>query len=47
MWINYAMFVVEWQGDFNTGLADVEFFELRTGGRIDGQPIKALEPSTY
>ena len=43
-WVNSASFLIEWQGDFNTGKAQFEFFQITTGGRIDGQPITALLP---
>ncbi|EHK25851.1 uncharacterized protein TRIVIDRAFT_32329 [Trichoderma virens Gv29-8] len=43
-WVNSASFLIEWQGDFNTGKAQFEFFQITTGGRVDGQPITALLP---
>ncbi|KAL6786383.1 hypothetical protein J3E68DRAFT_432936 [Trichoderma sp. SZMC 28012] len=43
-WVNSATFLIEWQGDFNTGKAQFEFFQITTGGRLDGQPITALLP---
>ncbi|KAL7949258.1 hypothetical protein V8C42DRAFT_361839 [Trichoderma barbatum] len=43
-WVNSATFLIEWQGDFNTGKAQFEFFQIATSGRVDGQPITALLP---
>ncbi|KAH8654202.1 hypothetical protein BGZ61DRAFT_524296 [Ilyonectria robusta] len=43
-WINYEMFIAEWQADFQTGTAEIEIFSITTGGRKDGKPIKALLP---
>jgi hypothetical protein len=43
-WVNYAMFVGEWQSSYDTGLAKLEIFEISTGGRLDGETIPALEP---
>ncbi|KAH7141098.1 hypothetical protein EDB81DRAFT_858136 [Dactylonectria macrodidyma] len=43
-WVNYAMFIAEWQADFGTGTAEIEIFSISTGGRKDGKPIKALLP---
>ncbi|KKP00484.1 hypothetical protein THAR02_07397 [Trichoderma harzianum] len=43
-WVNSATCLIEWQGDFNTGKAQFEFFQITTGGRLDGQPITALLP---
>lgn len=45
-WINYAMFIAEWQADFFSGIGETEIFEVNTSGRRDGQPIPALEPPT-
>lgn len=42
--INYGMYVAEWQGYYNTGTAQIQIFEITTGGRVDGKPIDALEP---
>ncbi|KAL5338038.1 hypothetical protein BJX70DRAFT_399132 [Aspergillus crustosus] len=44
IWANYALFIVEWVGDFFTGLGHAEIFHITTGGRVDGKPIAALEP---
>ncbi|KIX00279.1 uncharacterized protein Z518_10418 [Rhinocladiella mackenziei CBS 650.93] len=43
-WINYGMFVAEWVGNTNsgTGNAKVQVFEILSGGRLDGQPIAAI-----
>ncbi|KAF4983139.1 hypothetical protein FDECE_17366, partial [Fusarium decemcellulare] len=41
---NYQAFVIEVEGDFNTGTAVAEVFELKPCGRRDGKPIKALLP---
>lgn len=41
-WVNWELFLVEWQGTFTTGDAKFEFFQITTGGRKDGQPIPAL-----
>ncbi|OBT82617.1 hypothetical protein VE02_07969 [Pseudogymnoascus sp. 03VT05] len=38
-WVNWELFLIEWQGSFNTGDAKFEFFQISTGGRKDGQPI--------
>ncbi|KAH7144126.1 hypothetical protein B0J13DRAFT_622705 [Dactylonectria estremocensis] len=43
-WVNYAMFIAEWQAEFGTGTAEIEIFSITTGGRKDGKPIKALLP---
>ncbi|KAK3187469.1 hypothetical protein K4F52_003816 [Lecanicillium sp. MT-2017a] len=43
-WVNWATFIVEWQGSFNTGKATFELMHVTTGGRRDGKPIPALEP---
>jgi hypothetical protein len=40
------MFIAEWQADFFSGVAETEIFMVNTGGRKDGAPIPALEPST-
>lgn len=46
-WINTAMFVAEWHGVFFRGSGTkVEIFQISTGGRLDGQPIHAIPPST-
>lgn len=42
-WVNWATFLVEWEGLFNTGRVSFEIFEVKTGGRRDGKPIPALE----
>ncbi|KAM0427904.1 hypothetical protein ACHAPT_007363 [Fusarium lateritium] len=42
--LNYQAFIVEVQGDFNTGTAVAEVFEIKSCGRRDGDPIKALLP---
>ncbi|KAA8645635.1 hypothetical protein EYZ11_003470 [Aspergillus tanneri] len=44
-WVNKEVFLVEWDAHFNTGLAQFEFSTITTGGRKDGQPIKAFDPS--
>ncbi|PGH30099.1 hypothetical protein GX50_07161 [[Emmonsia] crescens] len=40
-WVNTRMFVAEWQGRFQKGNAEIEIFEVKTGGRIDCEPIHA------
>ncbi|KAF4345176.1 hypothetical protein FBEOM_882 [Fusarium beomiforme] len=42
--INYNSYLVEVTGDFETGKAAGQVFALKSGGRRDGQPIKALLP---
>lgn len=42
--MNWAAFLIEWEGNFNTGLSQFEFFKLASGGRKDGKPIPALLP---
>ncbi|KAA8645238.1 hypothetical protein EYZ11_012807 [Aspergillus tanneri] len=42
-WVNKEVFLVEWEGNFNTGLAQFELSTLTTGGRKDNQTIKAFE----
>ena len=42
--LNWRSFVIEFEGYFNTGSAWMDVFELETGGRLDGTPIRALEP---
>lgn len=41
-WVNWATFLIEWEGSFNTGRAKFEFFHITTGGRRDGKPIPGL-----
>jgi hypothetical protein len=41
---NFGNFVAEIEADFRAGRAGFDVFELETGGRIDGEPIKALLP---
>ncbi|KLJ06477.1 hypothetical protein EMPG_10124 [Blastomyces silverae] len=43
-WVNTAMFVAEWHGRYGGRGADIEIFELTTGGRIDCEPIHAAFP---
>ena len=42
--LNWRSFVVEVEGDFRTGKALFDIFELSTSGRRDGQPTLALLP---
>ncbi|OJD14855.1 hypothetical protein AJ78_04831 [Emergomyces pasteurianus Ep9510] len=44
-WINTAMFFAEWQGKYGGRGAQIEFFELTTGGRLDNEPIHAAKQS--
>ncbi|EER42906.1 conserved hypothetical protein [Histoplasma capsulatum H143] len=44
-WVNTAMFVAEWQGRYGGRGAEIEIFELTTGGRVDGESIYAAQPS--
>lgn len=41
-WVNWATFLIEWEGFFNTGEVVFEFSEVKTGGRRDGKAIPAL-----
>ncbi|PGH03211.1 hypothetical protein GX51_04246 [Blastomyces parvus] len=43
-WVNTAMFVAEWMGRYGGRGAQIEIFELTTGGRIDCEPIHAALP---
>jgi hypothetical protein len=43
-YVDYDMYIVEWMGSFDTGRAEGEVFRVESGGRIDGEPIKALMP---
>ncbi|OJD12600.1 hypothetical protein ACJ73_09323 [Blastomyces percursus] len=43
-WVNTAMFVAEWMGRYGGRGAEIEIFELTTGGRIDCDPIHAAFP---
>lgn len=43
--LNYNMYLVEVTGDFETGKEAGQIFALKSGGRRDGEPIKALLPS--
>ncbi|KAK2609207.1 hypothetical protein QQS21_002289 [Conoideocrella luteorostrata] len=43
-WINWATFLIEWEGQFNTGIAAFEIFHITSGGRLDGKKIPALSP---
>ncbi|KAF9777201.1 hypothetical protein IL306_004506 [Fusarium sp. DS 682] len=42
--INYNSYLIEVTRDFETGKAAGQVFALKSGGRRDGQPIKALLP---
>ncbi|KAJ4328904.1 hypothetical protein N0V84_000692 [Fusarium piperis] len=43
-YINYEAYIVEVMADFNSGIAVGEVFSLKSCGRRDGEPIKALLP---
>lgn len=45
-WVNWADFIVEWQGVFATGQAQFQISRIMSGGRRDGKPIPALEPTS-
>ncbi|KAL4939684.1 hypothetical protein BDV06DRAFT_224798 [Aspergillus oleicola] len=44
VWTNYATFLVEWMADFYTGTGEAEIFEIKSGGRLDGESIAGLLP---
>ncbi|KAE8372269.1 hypothetical protein BDV26DRAFT_298019 [Aspergillus bertholletiae] len=43
-WVNGEVFLVEWEGNFMTGLAQFQLSTITSGGRKDNQTIKALAP---
>ncbi|OJD18665.1 hypothetical protein AJ78_01361 [Emergomyces pasteurianus Ep9510] len=43
-WVNTGMFVAEWQATLETGKAEIQIFELSSGGRVDCSPIHAITP---
>jgi hypothetical protein len=44
LYLNYNVYLIEVTGDFETGEASSQLFALKSGGRRDGEPIKALLP---
>lgn len=42
--LNVRSFYAELEAGFGTGAAKIDVFEIKTGGKIDGTPIKALLP---
>ncbi|EXJ89142.1 hypothetical protein A1O3_02206 [Capronia epimyces CBS 606.96] len=42
--LNYGSYVAEFEGNFNTGEAVVDVFDLASNGRRDGQKVLALLP---
>ncbi|KAJ6437274.1 low molecular weight phosphotyrosine protein phosphatase [Purpureocillium lavendulum] len=43
-WVSWENFLVEWTGEYYSGTAEFEIFSIKSGGRKDGKPIKALLP---
>ncbi|CEF77727.1 hypothetical protein FGSG_03013 [Fusarium graminearum PH-1] len=44
LYLNYNVYLIEVTGDFETGKAASQLFALKSGGRRDGEPIRALLP---
>ncbi|CEI61483.1 hypothetical protein FVEN_g9424 [Fusarium venenatum] len=44
LYLNYNIYLIEVTGDFEMGKAASQLFALKSGGRRDGEPIKALLP---
>lgn len=42
--LNVRSFYAEIEAGFATGASTIDVFEIKTGGKIDGTPIKALLP---
>lgn len=42
--LNYGTYIAEFEGNFNTGDALIDVFEVESAGRVDGSPVPALFP---